>query len=230
MGDFGGLGNIRDRAEFSGDELLGSRVTKLTESSEIRIFGCEVFEDLDLGGSGFIFRVMKWFWILGFLALSGCEAEKNEKKETGGLSGRILREEGVGSQKKEEDIRLFLTEHGIDPSLPMEERLKVMQSRIDEPWIQKAQRIRLGSANEKGGDDEDLILIRWVAGLELPENQVTTFYHQYGESINQLNGLRAQGLGEQHPEVVFIRKKAESSLAGAKESASEVEMRSRGQL
>ena len=67
--------------------------------------------------------------------------------------------------------------------------------------------------------DEELI--RYAAGLDLPENQVTYYYTQHREAEAQKITMTAQGLGERHPDMIAIAKKAEGALVNAqKEVAS----------
>jgi len=61
--------------------------------------------------------------------------------------------------------------------------------------------------------DEELI--RYAAGLDLPENQVTYYYTQHREALNQRIMMTAQGLGNQHPDIIAIGEKANGAMVNA---------------
>lgn len=61
--------------------------------------------------------------------------------------------------------------------------------------------------------------IRYAAGLDLPENQVTYYYTKYREEMDTQTNLIAQGLGPNHPDVVASRERQAESYAMAKREA-----------
>lgn len=76
-------------------------------------------------------------------------------------------------------------------------------------------KIQIKKLNERSGND----LIRYAAGLYLPENQVTFYYTKHRESLEQLQALRAQGLGKSHPEILESEEQAKTSLKNAAKEA-----------
>jgi len=58
-------------------------------------------------------------------------------------------------------------------------------------------------------------LIRTAAGLELPENQVTSYYTGYRAADEQVSAMIASGLGPNHPEVKAMRLRADGALENA---------------
>jgi len=58
-------------------------------------------------------------------------------------------------------------------------------------------------------------LIRTAAGLDLPNNQVTTYYNNYREHIQEISSLQAQGLAEGHPKIKSLQAQAKGSLENA---------------
>jgi hypothetical protein len=63
-------------------------------------------------------------------------------------------------------------------------------------------------------------LIRYAAGLDFPENQITYHYTQHREARERAIILRAEGLGPNHPKILAARKEAATSLERAKKEAS----------
>jgi polysaccharide biosynthesis transport protein len=68
-----------------------------------------------------------------------------------------------------------------------------------------------------GMDNEDLVT--YAAGLDLPENQVTYYYTQYREAIEQKGTLVAQGLAARHPDIIAVEERAEGAMEYARKEA-----------
>ena len=63
------------------------------------------------------------------------------------------------------------------------------------------------------GSNEDLV--NYAAGLELPENQVTYYFDQHREALQQKRALLAKGSKPTHHEVLAAEERAKSAMANA---------------
>lgn len=64
-------------------------------------------------------------------------------------------------------------------------------------------------------DSEELL--RYASGLDLPENVIKSMYPQYLQATREINDLKINGLGEQHPRVLAARE----NIAGMKRQLDE---------
>ncbi|NNC90844.1 MAG: polysaccharide biosynthesis tyrosine autokinase [Akkermansiaceae bacterium] len=53
-------------------------------------------------------------------------------------------------------------------------------------------------------------LMKYAAGLNLPNNGVTTLYEAFQSTVRELDALRASGLGARHPNVAMLARKVDS--------------------
>ncbi len=52
-------------------------------------------------------------------------------------------------------------------------------------------------------------LMKYAAGLQLPDNGVPRLYEEYQNAVRNLEGMKASGLGRRHPDTIRIRKMSE---------------------
>jgi len=88
----------------------------------------------------------------------------------------------------------------------------------------EAQHDQLNIAFTKLEELEDSELVRYAAGLDLPENQVTYYFTQHREAAEQRRMLIAQGLGESHPDVLAVEKKAAVAMENAAKETTSLKM------
>ena len=62
-------------------------------------------------------------------------------------------------------------------------------------------------------------LIRYAAGLDLPENQVTYYYTNHRASLEMRTTMIAQGLGAKHPDIIAVEERAKGAMAYAQKEA-----------
>lgn len=62
-------------------------------------------------------------------------------------------------------------------------------------------------------------LVRYAAGLDLPENQVTHYYTKYREAQFDIETKISSGLAKSHPDIVALGNRAKSSLTFAEKEA-----------
>ena len=86
-------------------------------------------------------------------------------------------------------------------------RLEEYQTQSDQIEIQIDRLMKLTSEE----------LINYAAGLDLPENQVTTYHNQHREAKDRILDLSAQGLGLRHPDVIAMQQRADSAMTKAHE-------------
>ena len=60
-------------------------------------------------------------------------------------------------------------------------------------------------------------LISYAAGLDLPQNQVTSYANQNRQAVDRMLDLSAQGLGRRHPDMVTMNQRAKGALEKAHE-------------
>ena len=60
-------------------------------------------------------------------------------------------------------------------------------------------------------------LISYAAGLDLPQNQVTSYANQNRQAVDRMLDLSAQGLGQKHPDMVTMNQRAKGALEKAHE-------------
>ncbi len=60
-------------------------------------------------------------------------------------------------------------------------------------------------------------LISYAAGLDLPQNQVTSYANQNRQAVDRMLDLSAQGLGRKHPDMVTMNQRAKGALEKAHE-------------
>ena len=60
-------------------------------------------------------------------------------------------------------------------------------------------------------------LISYAAGLDLPQNQVTSYANQNRQAVDRMLDLSAQGLGRNHPDMVTMNQRAKGALEKAHE-------------
>jgi len=66
-------------------------------------------------------------------------------------------------------------------------------------------------------DNQDLVA--YAAGLDLPENQVTHYFTQYREALENRRTLIAQGLAERHPDIIAVEERAQGAMSYAQKEA-----------
>ncbi|MEJ6580748.1 MAG: polysaccharide biosynthesis tyrosine autokinase [Akkermansiaceae bacterium] len=94
-----------------------------------------------------------------------------------------------------------------------EEMYRLSQKKLDD---YETQRVQLTIQIQKLMTTPNEDIVRAAAGLDLPENQVTTYYNQNRQAIDQYNAIQAQGLGPKHPEVIAMKQLADSALEYAR--------------
>ena len=62
-------------------------------------------------------------------------------------------------------------------------------------------------------------LIRYAAGLDLPENQVTYYYTNHRASLEMRTTMIAQGLGAKHPDIIAVEERAKGAMEYAQKEA-----------
>lgn len=85
------------------------------------------------------------------------------------------------------------------------QKLANFETQADQLEIQIRKLVELSS--------EDLI--NYAAGLDLPQNQVTTYANQHQQAMDEKLNMRAQGLGAKHPNMVAMDQRAESAMKQA---------------
>lgn len=68
-----------------------------------------------------------------------------------------------------------------------------------------------------GMDNQELV--EYAAGLDLPENQVTYYFTQYREAVEQRRTMIAQGLGANHPDITAIEERAQGAMEYSRKEA-----------
>lgn len=101
-----------------------------------------------------------------------------------------------------------------------EEKLRRFQQRLTDFRSQRDQiKIEFQRLSTLKGDD----LVLFAAGLDLPENQVTYYYTQYREVLNQRLLKLARGHAANHPEVIALDEKAADLLVTARLEATNLQ-------
>lgn len=118
-----------------------------------------------------------------------------------------LQRHGDLVQEKRTSLTILIQQYGIPyfdgrsaspVGLTEEEMLRRATSKLD-TLEQDRDQLEIQIKKLVGIDDEDLI--RTAAGLELPENQVSSLYSQYQETVRSRESVIANGLGTKHPTV-----------------------------
>jgi succinoglycan biosynthesis transport protein ExoP len=80
----------------------------------------------------------------------------------------------------------------------------------------ETQRDQLKIQIQKLMDTDNEEIVRAAAGLDLPENQVTAYWTRFREATDAIKVAQAEGLGLNHPEVIALQERAESSMENAR--------------
>ena len=59
-------------------------------------------------------------------------------------------------------------------------------------------------------------IVRMAAGMDLPKNQVTTYYSAFRDLQNQVEIKTASSLGEDHPSIIQLQQQANQKLENAR--------------
>ncbi len=179
-----------------------------------------------------------------FIEIEVLHSKANEAREIAEkvAEAYIARREAIEVERAEKQLAALDSELIAQSDLVQDARreLTVLIQQYGIPYFESqanpfgaAESIRLQAANKKLDDYEDrrnqteimitsLLetpeedLIRHAAGLDLPENQVATYYKLHNDSNDQLKLLKAQGLGAKHPDYVAVQERANSALENAK--------------
>lgn len=157
--------------------------------------------------------------LLSLVLLSLFSCEQNE--ENPGLSPPQS-----GPTELAARITWLEVEHGIlSPFLKeptpspkdQKEIMRIFRHQFETPENPNRDRIRIAIKSPPPKTIDHFI--RYTAGLDLPENQVTYYYTRYREEMDKQRSLIAQGLGPNHPDVLSSRTKQAESYAMAKREA-----------
>jgi len=128
-------------------------------------------------------------------------------------------------QDHRKELTILIQQYGIpinssDNSSPLSITEKEMLENVGEklPRFKERQTqttIQIQKLTELSGE----ALIRYAAGLDLPENQVPYHYSQYLETKNQRLALIAEGLKTNHPNLLALDERAKNLMAEAHKEA-----------
>ena len=94
-----------------------------------------------------------------------------------------------------------------------EEMYRNAQGKLDNFQTQRDQ---LTIQIQKLMDVKNEEIVQAAAGLDLPENMVTTYYTAYRNALDEMAAMQAEGLGPNHPNVASMKERAESQLEYAR--------------
>jgi hypothetical protein len=144
----------------------------------------------------------------------------NAKKKLAALDEELIKQDDL-VQKNQTELTNLIQSYGTPYSIPSEVDLL---GRTEEQMFESArkklvqfetQRDQIETSIKKLDEMKNPELVRYAAGLDLPENQVTYYYTQHREALQKRGLLIAQGLGAIHPDVLASEKRAKGALANA---------------
>ncbi|MFT6239312.1 MAG: hypothetical protein ACJAQT_001391 [Akkermansiaceae bacterium] len=128
------------------------------------------------------------------------------KKALAALDDELIKQSDL-VQKHRQDLTILIQQYGIpyfdgNNTNPMgtteEEMFQNARKKLTDFQTQRDQlKIQLKELGEKKDDE----LLRYAAGLTLPENKVTLSYTKHREALEKRAILIAKGLAEKHPEI-----------------------------
>ena len=140
------------------------------------------------------------------------------------LDGELIAQSDL-VQDNRKDLTVLIQQYGIPyfdggHSNPLgateQDMFRNARQRLADFETQRDQiKIQIKNLVEMSNED----LIRYAAGLDLPENQVTYYYTQHRESLEMRTTLIAQGLGARHPDIIAVEERAKGSLEYAQKEA-----------
>ena len=149
------------------------------------------------------------------------QAEEDRAKEALAALNQELQDQGDLVQDYRKALTVLIQQYGIpyfdgrssNPVGQAEEAMyRQAQEKLDKLEQDRNQlQIQIRKLIDTPNDD----LIRTAAGLDLPENQVTTYYTAHRTAEEHVDAMIASGLGPNHPEVKATKHRAANALENA---------------
>lgn len=147
-----------------------------------------------------------------------------EAQSTKPLDDELIAQSGI-VQEKRETLTGYIQSYGIpyfdgnntsplgaseeDMFRSARQKLAEFQTQHDQIEIQIKNFVEISDAD----------LVQYAAGLDLPENQVTYYFTQHREALEQKRTLIASGLAASHPDIRAVEERAERAMDYAKKEA-----------
>ncbi|MFT6239389.1 MAG: hypothetical protein ACJAQT_001468 [Akkermansiaceae bacterium] len=157
------------------------------------------------------------------------DAYQNHRNHLGAQAIKPLDEELIKQsdivQEKRKEMTVWIQSYGIpyfdgDNRSPLgaseQDMFRSARHKLADFQTQRDQiEIQIKELSKMTGDE----LVEYAAGLDLPENQVTYYFTQHREALEQKRTLLAQGLAANHPDVRAVEERAEGAMDYAKKEA-----------
>ncbi|MFT6498379.1 MAG: capsular exopolysaccharide synthesis family protein [Akkermansiaceae bacterium] len=140
------------------------------------------------------------------------------------LDGELIAQSDL-VQDNRKDLTVLIQQYGIpyfdggnsNPLGATEESMFHSAKRQLAAFETSRDQIKIQIKNLVDMPSEDLI--RYAAGLDLPENQVTYYYTNHRASLEMRTTMVAQGLGPKHPDMIAVEERAKGAMELARKEA-----------